>query len=165
MASDILANENEWVCIDCLVYHANGDLPESEMEASELLHDITKNLDGYRLTLGHTRELHACKTNYTVTPLYRVPQVMGAIDHEYLGGDPIEVYADTVCDAIERAESMCTDHDRIGWRVVAHDLTTAPEQGGECECEVIAFASKDCASCDRNIAGEWHAATLWKVVE
>jgi hypothetical protein len=40
---------------------------------------------------------------------------------------------------------------------------TAPDRGGECDCETLAFTWSPCDVCGGNLGGERHAVTFWTV--
>jgi hypothetical protein len=173
--NDELYDETAWVCRDCLFLLANGDGPNYEYDypgktdeeyatmRAEYDANIERETDGYRITLGHGREQHACATNVTVTPIYRTHQDNG-VDATYQRvEDEKEYRADTVSDAIGQAEFDFTD--AVGFHGVSHELQTEGDAGGECECETLNFSEQDCANCGTRYAGEWHAATVWKITE
>lgn len=49
----------------------------------------------------------------------------------------------------------------IGW---FHEFHSCPEGTDECDCEVFTFRTGTCDSCGQYMAGEYHAATLWRHV-
>lgn len=151
MTGEIL-DEHAHICVDCLILHANGDCPPDMSEAEQIAFGqaIGAHLEGRWLTIGWGREEHDCAANVTVTALYR-------------GGDenpPREYRADTVSEAVEKAEFDYPDAH--GFRAIMHDLQTEADRGGECDCETDTFRDDWCDSCGRHVAGEYHAATIWK---
>jgi len=167
--NDELWDEKAYVCTDCLVLIANGDMPnyeyqypeKTEAECEEMTRDYRDRIDremaGYRITLGWGREQHECATNVTVTPIFKDE-----------AGEPQEseasngYRADTVSDAISQAEFDFPD--AVGFHGIMHELETRGDAGGECYCEEESFSERTCDHCGTHFAGTWHAATIWKII-
>jgi hypothetical protein len=170
---DELYDEKAFVCTDCLMLIANGDMPnyeyqypeKTEAECEEMTRDyrdrIERTMHGFNITLGWGREQHDCASNYTVTALLR-SETDG---DDYREGDEKEYRAEFASEALEKAEFDFTGSDVIGFRAVSHDLETEGDRGGECECETDNFATRTCDHCGDHFAGTWHAATIWKITE
>ena len=73
----------------------------------------------------------------------------------------------------DAAEQKEQDHrDRVAAHLDGVSLTlgwfrefhACPEGTEECDCETVPFRDGWCDSCGQHIAGEYHAATLWRRV-
>jgi len=160
---DEIWDDRAHVCTDCLLYHANGTLPDetghmTSAEAEVFLNTIGLRLEGsgFRLTLGWVREQHDCKSNYTVAPAYRRTNFISS-RHE----DRREFYSEGGFTGVASLAEMSFPN-AVGLNIVSHDLKTEADRGGECDCETETFARHQCVSCGTEYAGEWHAATVWK---
>lgn len=149
---DVLLDDHALICVDCLLLHANGDLSGYEFnggDPAELERMVAVHLAECSLTVGWGREQHGCKSNYTV--------IVGRDDTETI----YEVFADDAADAIYNSDGAnIKPGDSV--TVDAHSLRTVQDMDGDCDCETYTFHAGYCDSCNQYIAGEFHAATIWK---
>lgn len=146
----VCVDDHALVCVDCLMYHANGDLSGYEFaggDPAELERMIAEHLNGRHVAIGWGREQHDCATDHTVT----VTRADGGVEvSDQRSGTAY--FDDLDLPGLEIGDSLTIER---------HELRTVQETSGDCECGTYTFRSGTCDSCGQYIAGSYHAATLW----
>jgi hypothetical protein len=141
-------------CVDCLMLLANGETnPEwSQAECDEYLARVAEHTAGTDVTPGMFREDHPCAVNFTVT------YAPTRYSRRRL---TVEVRADDIADARERAYWELPAGARITGYPRRHDLATMADLGGECECEQTTFSWSPCDVCGSHLGGAREAVVFW----
>lgn len=146
-----------WVCVDCLMHHANGECGSCHHEHGHDQEPLSAIGDGFHVAMGMAYEEHAedCARH----PL-ECTDCTSLATHAVWWQNP---------DGTREGEPRCGEFECMSGPddAVAGGTTTIPTpfpvpDDYECDCETNTYSTSQCQGCGSYLHGERHAMTLFQ---